>query len=479
MAPVLSSDGSERSRSGRQSAASSSSVRKGAAGGDARSSSRGKKEKGYPQQPRQLRRPRQETVDLMNETLMSVQSEAAAGVSISRDSRAGPKHTISPPDLNENTIRAISGSKHRLDVSPEDVSLPPTTDTEDDQGSYTESDSSDDDIKYEIDRQGELEVFQPFPINFQDFMHQDDYSGKPPRPREYTGPYVRVELEYEVKKVERPIGITILVNGNVVVGDRGKNLVVMFDQRGRKIKTIEPGKRFKRPSDMTTLSDGRFAVRDDLGLQMFSETGEFLNTVVPRGVLGMCFGLATDGRGNMYTINTNRRDEKNCLTKKGSTDILVISVESGQIIEQIELDDIIRDKRKSQCKFLCCDGRKLYISDLGLNQIYIMPLKRPGDTSPLRISTFGEPGQGIGQFKDVAGIVADSEGNIAVVDACNNRIQVFNTRSTPTQFIGMVRIPFKAALKRPSGIVLDMENQTLYVLNLWSNSMSKFKLVKP
>ena len=94
--------------------------------------------KGYPQQPRQLRRPRQETVDLMNETLMSVQSEAAAGVSISVDSRAGPKHTISPPDLNENTIRAISGSKHRLDVSPEDVSLPPTTDTEDDQGSYTE-----------------------------------------------------------------------------------------------------------------------------------------------------------------------------------------------------------------------------------------------------------------------------------------------------------------------------------------------------
>ena len=101
-------------------------------------------------------------------------------------------------------------------------------------------------------------------------MYEKNYyfSGKPPRPREYTGPYIRVELEYEVKKVERPIGITILVNGNVVVGDRGKNLVVMFDQRGRKIKTIEPGKRFKRPSDMTTLSDGRFAVRDDLGLQV-------------------------------------------------------------------------------------------------------------------------------------------------------------------------------------------------------------------
>ena len=95
------------------------------------------------------------------------------------------------------------------------------------------------------------------------------FSRKPPRPREYTGPYIRVELEHEVRKIDRPIGITILVNGNVVVGDRGKNLVVMFDPRGRKIKAIEPGNKFKRPSDMTTLSDGRFAVRDDLGLQVW------------------------------------------------------------------------------------------------------------------------------------------------------------------------------------------------------------------
>ena len=42
------------------------------------------------------------------------------------------------------------------------------------------------------------------------------------------------------------------------------------------------------------------------------------------------------------------------------------------------------------------------------------------------VRSFGKTGDKIGQFKDVAGIAADSEGNILVVDACNNRIQVQN-----------------------------------------------------
>ena len=62
------------------------------------------------------------------------------------------------------------------------------------------------------------------------------------------------------------------------------------------MKEIQPGRKFKRPSDMVTLPDGRFAVRDDYGLQLFDEEGAFIKTVVPKGILGMCFGLATDGK---------------------------------------------------------------------------------------------------------------------------------------------------------------------------------------
>merc|ERR1719295_1631048 len=222
--------------------------------------------------------------------------------------------------------------------------------------------------------------------------------------------------------------MTLLVNGHVVVGDRKHDTVTMYDKECRKIKDITPGRKFKGPSAMVTLPDGRFVVRDNDGLQMFDEEGSFLRTVVPKGVLGMCFGLATDGRGHIYTINTNRRGETECMTKKGETDILIISAESGQIVEQIQLVDVISDNKNSKCYFLHCDGINLFISDLGLNVVYIMSL---GSGT---VRSFGQTGNKIGQFKDVAGIAADSEGNILVVDAGNHRIQVFNGKR---QFLGL------------------------------------------
>ena len=127
-------------------------------------------------------------------------------------------------------------------------------------------------------------------------------------------------------------------------------------------------------------------------------------------------------QGNIYTINTNKKGLPDCMTKKGDTDILVISVDSGHIVEQIQLEDIITDKKNSQCKFLHCDGVRLYISDLGLNVVYVMELI--GENEGV-VKSFGKTGKRPGQFKDVAGIAADTDGNVLIVDACNNRIQVW------------------------------------------------------
>lgn len=402
MAPGVSSDdGSMRSRS----------VRCGSAGAAAK---------------RELRRPKQETLDQLNMTMMSTKEVAGKGA------------RGLPVDINDN-------------LRPEESPLPP---------SPLDSSGCSDTL-------GQNQTFFPFELSLKDFFRE------PEKGSGVSFPYIETELVANIKQINRPIGITLLINGCVVVGDRGKDLVIMYDTECDKMKEIQPGRKFKRPSDMVTLPDGRFAVRDDYGLQLFDEEGAFIKTVVPKGILGMCFGLATDGKGNIYTINTNKRGRPECMTKKGDTDILIISVESGLIVEQIQLEDIIEDKKNSQCKFLHCDGVRLYISDLGLNVVYVMELM--GENEGV-VKSFGKTGKRPGQFKDVAGIAADTDGNVLVVDACNNRIQVFNANR---QFLGMVKIPGQAGLRRPSGIALDMENETLYVLNLWSNSLSKFKLVRP
>jgi hypothetical protein len=46
---------------------------------------------------------------------------------------------------------------------------------------------------------------------------------------------------------------------------------------------------------MINLQDGRFAARDDVGVQLFDESGTFLKTV-GSGIVDKCFGLAMDGQ---------------------------------------------------------------------------------------------------------------------------------------------------------------------------------------
>ena len=53
----------------------------------------------------------------------------------------------------------------------------------------------------------------------------------------------------------------------------------------------------RRPTDMINLQEGHFAVRDDLGVQIFDDSGIFVKNVGV-GIVDKCFGLATDGKVN-------------------------------------------------------------------------------------------------------------------------------------------------------------------------------------
>jgi len=301
---------------------------------------------------------------------------------------------------------------------------------------------------------------------FQSFMQQVNFSDSMICLPQGTK-LLDTQICFVKKGIEKPIGITMLINGNVVVADRGQNIVKIHDPiRGNVIKSIEPGKRWSKPSDMATLPDGRLVVRDDNGLQLFDEYGNFLKPITERGVLGRCYGLAADSKGHILTINTNPRGIPSCITKQGETDILKIDFEDNKIAEKIELVDIIDDKEQSKCRFLACDGNKVYVVDLGLNQIYVMTLGRE------TVRKFGKPGKAIGEFKDPAGIVVDSFGNMIIADAGNDRLQVFNRKRKP---IGFVKISTR--VQRPSGIYLDLETKSLYVLNLRGNSLVKVKLL--
>jgi len=278
---------------------------------------------------------------------------------------------------------------------------------------------------------------------------------------------LNTQVCYTKKGIEKPIGITMLINGDIVVADRGKNVVKRYDSETGDVKGTVPSKKpFHLPSDMTTLPDGRLVVRDSNGLQLFDEEGVYLQPITPDGVFGKCYGVASDHEGNILTINTNPKGITNCITKQGETDILRINFETNTILEKIELIDIIKDTVRSKCRFLNCDGSKVYVVDLGLNVVYILTLGRT------QVKTFGAAGKNIGEFKDPAGIVVDTMGNMIIADAGNNRLQVFDKKGNPQ---GIVKLTSR--IMRPSGIYLDTETKSLYILNLRDNSLVKVQLL--
>ena len=158
----------------------------------------------------------------------------------------------------------------------------------------------------------------------------------------------------------RPVG---------VVSSTGDHAVKMYNADGSFLKLVNPSRQFFRPSDMVALPDGRFAVRDANGIQLFDEEGLFLQNVAA-GQLGKCFGLAADGKGQLITLNSNFGHSQNNPTERGQTDIVFIDIDLNKIIKKIELIEVLGERgRDAKCRFLTYRKNKIYVTDLGLHRV--------------------------------------------------------------------------------------------------------------
>lgn len=295
----------------------------------------------------------------------------------------------------------------------------------------------------------------------------EDYVKKMPHSDDKK--YIATNLSLEIKDLDRPIGMIVLSKTKtIIISEQGRNQVKMYNPDGSTKRVVRPGKAFFKPSDMVELNDGQFAVRDNNGIQLFSDQGIFIKNI-GENFLGRVFGLTSNESGNIFTINHNQGKEKEGnVTAKGEVDIVEIDVVNDTVIRQIELVDVIQNTKESMCRFLHCNGNKLYIADLGLNCVYVLSLR---DSTSVR--KFGKVGKSDGQFKDPAGLVTDSFGNLILADAGNHRLQMFDRTR---KYVGNVNV--YQGLKRPSGIYLDPEEEALYVLNLNGKCMRKYALMK-
>merc|ERR1719186_756338 len=103
--------------------------------------------------------------------------------------------------------------------------------------------------------------------------------------------------------VECPVaGMTILHNRNIVIAYAKNDSVKIIKSDGTLLYPILSVRPFKNPTDLITLSTGEFVVRDDVGLQLFTENGFYIKTLGSKRA-SKCYGLAEDEYGYIITIN--------------------------------------------------------------------------------------------------------------------------------------------------------------------------------
>jgi len=271
---------------------------------------------------------------------------------------------------------------------------------------------------------------------------------------------LNTKSEFELKNMENAVAMSALPDGNIIVTFGGDDHLHMLNSRGKMIKKVRPITRFRRPTDLATFSDGNFVVRSESAICLFDKEGNLIRLIGEKN-FAKSFGLATDGQSHLIAISIGT-NKSSSLTKPGETDILFVDINTGRISRRIELGDIIEDKSKYNCRFVSCDGNRIFVVDSGLDCVYAI------DISTNLVKTYGSRGNQFGRFVEPTGMAIDRSGNVIIADSKNHRLQIFD-RSL--NFVGIVKT--SVTLRRPSVISLDPCSQSILILNSWSNSLLK------
>ncbi len=218
----------------------------------------------------------------------------------------------------------------------------------------------------------------------------------------------------DVWKLEEPSGIAVYGN-KVYVVDQYRNKVLIFFKNGKFVDEFggdgKGPKQFNGPQGII-VHQGIVYVADkgNHRVQMFSLDGIYQGTIGKKGKgIGEMLrptDVAVDHKGYIY------------VSEEGNNRIGVF-LQSGHHYKYF-----YKIKKPSA---VAVDGKGFFVGDAGNYKV-----KKFNMRSSLILS-FGLKGDGKAQFRAIAGIALDNEGNILVVDSESNSIQVFS----PEEKIGI------------------------------------------
>ena len=275
-------------------------------------------------------------------------------------------------------------------------------------------------------------------------------------------PEIRGKPVNIISGLNRPCGVVITKNEEIVVAECYANCITILNKEGKKVKSFgtkgtKKGQ-FIYPRGVAISQDGHILVTDDHRLQKLTFEGHSVKSVGssktgngrlqfddPRGIgvhptTGQIFIADT----NNHRIQVLNKDltYSHSFGKKGSSPeqfkypcdvtfdnegyLYVVDYSNHCIKKFTSTEQYIstfssRGSNPGQIKdpsSIIIDNNLLYVSELGNNRISIF------DTNGCFVYCFGERGRREGDFRSPYGITVDSLGNLYVSDFGNDRLVV-------------------------------------------------------
>ncbi len=262
-------------------------------------------------------------------------------------------------------------------------------------------------------------------------------------------------------------------HGEVIISKHFHHSISIFTPNGKKLCEFggegSGQGQFNRPCGVAVDGEGNIVVvdRDNHRIQKFTSKGVFLTATGTRGGGGtgpICFhyptGIAYNARSNkFYIVDGNEVQVLNSDLTFSST---------------FQRKKSSKGPSSNQCDITCDSTGKVYLTDSERHRIKVFTAE--GEF----VHKFGKQGQGLGELDCPYGLAIDSEDNIYVSNRTTYGVSVFTTGGEFVTSFGQEYVPAEdvfiemaGAIHFHLGLALDSDG-VVYVSNLNSKKLKLF-----